>query len=57
MGQRRTFSTAAISLACGLIASLLIMPAGAAQQSFTDWTDAEKEAFLLNAEIVEPIPD
>jgi len=56
MGRRRIFSIETISIACGLIASLLIIPAGAAQQPFTDWTDAEKEAFLLNAEIVDQIP-
>ena len=56
MGQRRIFSTGTVSLACGLIASLLIIPAGATQQPFTDWTDAEKEEFLLNAEIVDQEP-
>jgi hypothetical protein len=41
------------AIACGPVASLFAIPSTAAQKPFSEWTDAEMETFLLNAEVVE----
>jgi hypothetical protein len=53
MNQRRAIPTIAGTVVCGLIVSVLAVGAATAQKPFTEWTDAEKETFLLNAEVVE----
>ena len=51
MGRRRASFPWVWTAMAGLTAFLV--QAGAAERQFNDWSDAQKEAFLLNAEIVE----
>jgi hypothetical protein len=53
MNQRRAIPAIAGTVVCGMIVSVLAAGAGTAQKPFTEWTDREKETFLLNTEVVE----